>query len=143
MSTSDIKQIPPTQKRIKTYTLVGISLTLFCLLFTSIYEHFSHGAYSVHMRAMMLIPLIGCDFCGQILLNTGLWKYIGRWGFNLWNCGLSTIAAGLLFRGIVNISGRFTSADNLYYVLGCAFLLLSPIICIIEYKVNRSQNHGS
>ena len=127
----------------RTYGLVGVCLTLFCLVFTLIYEHFSHGAYSMHMRCMMLIPLVGCDFLGQICYCTGLWKYVGRGCFNLWNCGLATIMVGLLFRGIVNISGRNTTADTGYYIAGGCLLGLALLVCVIENLIARRTTHDN
>ena len=131
----------PCLKRMRTYALVGVILTAFCLVFTLIYEHFSHGAYSVHMRCMFLFPLLGCDLVGQICNRTNLWKYVGRLSFNLWNASLGTFCAGLLFRGIVNISGRFTTMDKVYYVLGGILALSAVVSCILENMVKRSGSH--
>ena len=36
-------------------------------------------------------------------------------------------AAGCLFRGIVNISGRFTDLDRIYWILGWVFLAAAAI----------------
>ena len=36
-----------------------ICISLFCILFTVIYEHFSYGEYSWYMRGMFVYPLLG------------------------------------------------------------------------------------
>ena len=145
MSTSvtNHAQIPQGLRRMKRYALVGICLSVFCIVFTLIYEHFSYGAYSAHMRCIFLLPLVGCDFVGQICQWTGLWKYIGRICFNLWNAALATLAAGLLLRGIVNISGRFTSHDKIFYLLSCLLIAASLIAGLTEFMTSRSVMYES
>ena len=49
----------PTRRRAKRSLIVGASLALLCVVFTVIYEHFSHNAASNHMRSMFLMPLFG------------------------------------------------------------------------------------
>ena len=103
-------------------TLTGATLALICVIFTTVYEQFSHGAVSSHMRCMFLMPLVGCALPALIGWLTPLHRYVSRPAFNLWNSGLAVWTVGCLFRGIVNISGRFTDLDRLYWVLGWCFL---------------------
>lgn len=102
--------------------VTGASLALLCVVFTAIYERFSHGAVSAHMRCMFLMPLVGCAIPALILYVLPLRRPVGRPAFNLWNSGLAVWTVGCLFRGIVNISGRHTQLDRLYWALGWALL---------------------
>lgn len=109
-------------------TLVtGASLALFCVVFTLIYEHFSHGATSTHMRCMFLMPLVGCALPALVGLVTPLHRFVCRPAFNLWNSGMAVWAVGCLFRGIVNISGRFTDLDRVYWIIGWIFLAATAV----------------
>ena len=135
MSTSAIETVIPTRRRMKRAAVVGASLALLCVVFTAIYESFSHGAVSTHMRCMFLMPLVGCALPALICLLTPLHRHVCRPAFNLWNSGLAVWAVGCLFRGIVNISGRFTDLDSIYWVTGWIFLaaavaweLIHPVI---------------
>jgi hypothetical protein len=119
----------------KRAAVVGASLALLCVVFTAIYESFSHGAVSTHMRCMFLMPLVGCALPALLCLLTPLHRHICRPAFSLWNSGMAVWAVGCLFRGIVNISGRFTDLDSIYWVTGWIFLaaavvweLIHPVI---------------
>jgi hypothetical protein len=119
----------------KRAAVVGASLALLCVVFTAIYESFSHGAVSTHMRCMFLMPLVGCALPALVCLLTPLHRHVCRPAFNLWNSGLAVWTVGCLFRGIVNISGRFTDLDSIYWVTGWIFLaaavaweLIHPVI---------------
>ena len=105
-------------------TLVtGTSLALLCVAFTCIYESFSHGAVSSHMRCMFFMPLVGCALPALIAYLTPLHRLVCRPAFNLWNSGMAVWTVGCLFRGIVNISGRYTDLDTVYWVTGWVFLV--------------------
>lgn len=112
----------PSRRRMRRAFLTGLSLALLCGVFTVIYEQFSHGAYSTHMRCMLLMPLVGCALPALLGYLTPLHRYVCRPAFNLWCSGLAVWVAGCLFRGIVNISGRFTELDRIYWILGWCFL---------------------
>ena len=106
----------------KRAAITGASLALLCVVFTVIYEHFSHGAASPHMRSMFLMPLVGLALPALLGYFTPLHRSIGRLAFNLWNSGLAVWVVGCLFRGIVNISGRYTDLDKIYWALGWCLL---------------------
>lgn len=106
----------------KRAAIAGASLALLCVVFTAVYERFSHGAVSSHMRCMFLMPLVGCALPALILYLLPPRRPIGRPAFNLWNSGLTAWVVGCLFRGIVNISGRYTDLDKIYWVLGWCLL---------------------
>lgn len=124
----------------KRAAITGASLSLLCMVFTVIYEHFSHGAASPHMRAMFLMPLIGVALPGLVGCLTPLHRFVGRLAFNLWNSGVAVWVVGCLFRGIVNISGRHTSLDLPYWIAGWVFLgaaLVAEIIHILHEQKSR------
>ena len=90
------------------YTLI----TVFFFIFSRIYEHFSFGETSVYMHWLFGVPLIG----GVVLLIfQKLIPNLSRLSLNLWNSAVATIAVGVLFRGIVNLSGRSTTLDLHYW----------------------------
>ena len=134
MSTSVIEI---TRKRMRNQAVVGTSLGLLCTVFTWIYEMFSHGAYSPHMRLMFLFPLVGCGLLGLGGMLSPLWKSMGRWALNFWNTAMASFTLGFLFLGIVNIAGRFTSNHLLYICIGAGFILLAIIAEIIFLTQRR------
>lgn len=132
--------LTPTRRRAKRAMITGASLALLCVVFTFIYEQFSHGAASNHMRAMFLMPLLGCALPALVAYLTPLHRFVGRVAFNLWNSGLAILVVGCLFRGIVNISGRHTTLDTPYWIMGGIFLGLGLLAEIYHAVTLRHQS---
>lgn len=133
---TDRAPMPATRRRMLRAFIIGAILAVVCVIFTFIYEQFSHGAVSTFMRSMFLMPLVGLAVPALVCFLTPLHRFVGRLPFNLWNSGLATWTVGCLFRGIVNISGRFTELDRIYWVGGWAFLLaavIAELIYVILY----------
>ena len=129
------------RRGMKRTALTGAAIALLCVVFTAIYERFSHGAVSSHMRCMFLMPLVGCALPALILYVFPLRRAIGRPAFNLWNSGLAVWTVGCLFRGIVNISGRFTDLDKIYWILGWILLGTALLWEILSRALHYTQSH--
>lgn len=129
MSSSVIKN-----KRVKK-TLVSYSLlTIFFLAFSRIYESFSFGETSLHMHYLFVVPLVGgviLAFLLKIIPN------LARISLNLWNSAVAVLTAGMLFRGIVNLSGRSTTLDQPYWYIGLAFAILAIVSLFIQKKNSK------
>lgn len=135
-----------TRRRMLRSVIIGSILAAVCVIFTFIYEQFSHGAVSTFMRSMFLMPLVGLAIPSLICFLTPLHRFVGRVPFNLWNSGLATWTVGCLFRGIVNISGRFTELDRIYWIGGWAFLIAAVIAELIyvilhTHRTMRGDTH--
>ena len=122
-------------KRLKK-TLVGYSLlTIFFFAFSRIYESFSFGETSLHMHYLFAVPLVG----GIVLaLLLKIMPNLGRISLNLWNSAVAVLTAGMLFRGIVNLSGRSTTLDQPYWYVGIAFAILA-IVSLFFQKENSKK----
>ena len=136
LSTSVIDE---NRRRLRNEAIIGSALGLLCIVFTVIYEIFSHGAYSPHMRLMFLFPLIGCGLVGLLGVLTPLRRWFGRWMLNYWNTAMGCFTLGFLFLGIVNISGRFTDKHLIYVFVGGGFILLSAVSEIIFLYQRRNN----
>ena len=131
LSTTVIKN---KNKRLKK-TLISYSLlTIFFLVFSRIYESFSFGETSLHMHYLFVVPLIG----GIILaLLLKIIRNLARLSLNLWNSAVAVLTAGMLFRGIVNLSGRSTTLDQPYWYVGLAFSILAIASLLIQKKNSK------
>lgn len=129
MSTSVIKN-----KRVKK-TLVSYSLlTIFFLAFSRIYESFSFGETSLHMHYLFVVPLVGgviLAFLLKIIPN------LARISLNLWNSAVAVLTAGMLFRGIVHLSGRSTTLDQPYWYVGLAFIILAIASLFLQKRNSK------
>ena len=119
-------------KRFKKTVVVYTLITVFFFIFSRIYEHFSFGETSVYMHWLFGVPLIG----GVVLLIfQKLIPNLSRLSLNLWNSAVATIAAGVLFRGIVNLSGRSTTLDSPYWYVGLVLAGLALLSMIFTRSV--------
>ena len=119
-------------KRFKKTAVVYTLIIVFFFIFSRIYEHFSFGETSVYMHWFFGVPLIG----GVVLLIfQKLIPNLSRLSLNLWNSAVATIAAGVLFRGIVNLSGRSTTLDLPYWYVGLVLAGLALLSMIFTRSV--------
>lgn len=77
-----------------------ICISLFCILFTVIYEHFSYGEYSWYMRGMFLYPLLGGAGASLIFFK----KNVNCWSVRLRNSAVAVLTCGSLLHGIIAVS---------------------------------------
>ena len=90
------------------------------------------------MHYLYAVPLVG----GLLLLI--LLKIIpnlSRLSLNLWNSAVATLTAGILFRGIVNLSGRSTTLDQPYIYTSIAFLVLAVVSILFTRSVWTEENN--
>jgi len=122
----------PSKKRFKKTALSYMLLTLFFFAFSRIYESFSFGETSSHMHYLFALPLAGGIL---LLLFMKMIPNLSRLSLNLWNSAVATITAGMLFRGIVNLSGRSTTLDMPYWYVGVAFAALALFSMVFTRSV--------
>ena len=134
--------MPATRRRMLRACITGCAVALFCVIFTYIYEQFSHGALSGYMRCMFLMPFVGCALPCLVGAVTPLHRLVGRIPFNLWNSGLAIWTVGCLFRGIVNISGRFTELDRIYWIGGWVFLAAACLCEILHLILSKTRTQA-
>ena len=121
-----------SKKRLKKTAVVYALITVFFFIFSRIYEHFSFGETSVYMHYLFGVPLIG----GMVLLIfQKMIPNLSRLSLNLWNSAVATIATGVLFRGIVNLSGRSTTMDLPYWYVGVGLAGLALLSMIFTRSV--------
>ena len=121
-----------SKKRLKKTAVVYALITVFFFIFSRIYEHFSFGETSVYMHYLFGVPLIG----GMVLLIfQKMIPNLSRLSLNLWNSAVATIAMGVLFRGIVNLSGRSTTMDLPYWYMGTGLAGLALLSMIFTRSV--------
>lgn len=122
----------PSGRRLFKAAAVYGAVTLLCIIFTAVYEAFSYGEYSWHMRLMFLIPLPGGSLMALWLTFSSVRTRITRAAFNLWNSGIAVLIFACLIRGIINISGRFTDYDKYYRIAGCLLLISAVAVSFIS-----------
>ena len=114
-------------------------LTIFFFAFSRIYESFSFGETSIHMHYLFALPLVGGSL---LLLFMKIIPTLSRLSLNLWNSAVATMTAGMLFRGIVNLSGRSTTLDMAYWYVGTAFAALALLSMVFTRSVWKAEEQA-
>ena len=132
----------PSKKRFKKTALIYTLLSIFFFAFSRIYESFSFGETSTYMHYLYAVPLVGCLL---LLIILKIIPNLSRLSLNLWNSAVATLTAGVLFRGIVNLSGRSTTLDQPYIYTSIGFLTLAVISMLFTRSVwvTESSSTGS
>ena len=86
------------------------------------------------MHYLFVIPLAGGIL---LLLFMKIIPNLSRLSLslNLWNSAVAIMTTGMLFRGIVNLSGRSTTLDMPYWYLGAAFAALALLSMVFTRSV--------
>ena len=90
------------------------------------------------MHYLYAVPLIGGIL---LLILLKIIPNLSRLSLNLWNSAIATLMAGVLFRGIVNLSGRSTTLDQPYIYTSIAFLVLAALSILFTRSVWTEENN--
>ena len=139
MSTSAYKYITAAARQKRRLLLAAAAysaVTILCAVFHLVYTRFSYGEDSPFLQWMFLCPLLGGVLpAGLFLAVSPARRAVSRLAFNLWNSGIATLIFGCLVRAIINISGRFTDYDILYWGAGALFLLAAILAGGIQARL--------
>ena len=130
----------PSKKRFKKTALVYSLLSIFFFAFSRIYESFSFGETSTYMHYLYAVPLVGGTL---LLVLLKIIPNLSRLSLNLWNSAVATLTAGVLFRGIVNLSGRSTTLDQPYIYISIGFLVLAVISVLFTRSVWATESSST
>ena len=110
-------------------------LTIFCCLFSGVYELFSHHVFSLWMISLPFVTLL----LGVIPFFT-LKKWIpDGWARQCWHCGVITFLVGNCLTGIFEIAG-IHMPYTVYFLSAAGFLLLLGV-CLLAMEGNKLRGH--
>lgn len=119
---------------------VYMAASAFCVIFAGVYEHFSHGVYSLYMILAFLYPLIG----GLVLMGVEIVSHgkriPRRLSFNLYNSGIATLTVGSIFNGALEIYGTTNRLVTVYRIAGRTFLFAGIICYIVENSKKKIKS---
>ncbi|MCD1277080.1 hypothetical protein FOA32_000941 [Streptococcus sinensis] len=91
------------------------------------------------MHYLFALPLVGGTL---LLLFMKVIPNLSRLSLNLWNSAVAIMTAGMLFRGIVNLSGRSTTLDMPYWYVGVAFAALALLSMVFTRSVWEAEEQA-
>ena len=119
MYTSD----PDRQKSSARILTVYAGVTLFCILFSTVYEYFSHGVYSADMVFLFAYPAIGGLLPFTVLRLAERVPYPGDGARAAWHCGIAALAVRSCLSGVLEIFGTDSAYVPFLLPVGIALLL--------------------
>lgn len=120
--------------------LIYLSVTLFCGLFSAVYEHFSFGVISNYMVYLFVFP-----FLGGVLPYTILGLIPGApcatdAASRVYNSGIAALAAGSCIRGVLDIYGTSSVYLPVYWLSGVLLIIAGLELYFIgARKVSRAS----
>lgn len=123
--------INKNQEILKRLEFRFLLVSLLCMLFGAVYEHFSHEVYSGYMLYAFVIPLVGGTFVTFLLDHFSKKTMPGKTVFFLYSAGIATLTVGSIFEGVLEIYGTTNHLIIVYPVVGFCLLLSS----IIAYTI--------
>ncbi len=111
-----------------------VRATLFCLVFSAVYEHFSHGVYSVWMVLLFAWPLALGVVPALVCMLRGVRVPVAV--RQLWACGVMTLAMGSCLQGVLEIYGTTSGLVAWYMPTGVA-LLTAAIAAGVSLRFRR------
>ncbi len=116
-----------TYKANKSYFIKLIIISLLLLIFTIIYEQFSHDVVSIHMRGLFLLPILS-GIISYAFMKNNYDKVL----ISITNMALVSIGLYLLLYGIFEIYGTMPYFVVYYLYLGGIILLIDLLYFIIR-----------
>lgn len=110
---------------------VYLLVSLFCVLFGAVYEHFSHEVYSGYMIYAFMFPLAGGALPFAALSLYGSIRLPGRLPLNLYNAGIAALTVGSIMEGVLEIYGTTNNLLQIYWFIGFGLAGISFLLYAI------------
>ena len=113
-------------------SMIYTSVSVIVLVFSIVYEIFSHGVISYYMIFAFLFPLLlgaGPFFLfGLSMIN----YYPPRLSYDLYHSGVASLTVGSIMCGVLDIYGTTSNLLKYYFIVGCILILLA--VCFGVFK---------
>ena len=131
MYTSDTDPRFVLRRDAKRYFIAALG----CVVFSVIYEYFSHSVYSLYMICLFLYPLLLGAVPSLALMQRGAvpTEAVRR----VWRAGVWTLAFGSLMTGVFEIYGSPSPLTVIYWPVGAALLIAGGAMWAAEARRNK------
>ena len=103
---------------------------LLCVLFSIVYEHFSHGVYSNFMVYLFLFPLLGGTLPFGLLYLFRHIPYPSPAACSFYHAGIATLGTGSCMKGVLEIYGTTSPYLLVYWIVGGCFTAAGLVLYI-------------
>ncbi len=123
------------------YLQIMVGISAFCLLFSLIYRHFSHGVDSLYMTYLCVWPFALGAVPGLIFWLTDLLWEPGAYTLCFYNAGIASVTMSSLLRGIMEIAGTSSRHQVILMWIGAVLLIMGVVCYLLERVMNRQKSH--
>ena len=121
---------------------VYLLVSLFCVLFGAVYEHFSHEVYSGYMIYAFVFPLAGGALPFAVLSLYGRIRPPGRLSLNLYNAGIAALTVGSIMEGVLEIYGTTNDLLRVYWFVGFGLAGIGLMLYVTGLLKNKSRKEN-
>ena len=123
----------------KTALTYGI-LAVFCGIVSVVYLQFSHGESSPFLVWLFAPSLVLGMVPALLMRRTRRLQRPGIAVRRVWNSAVASLTCGMLVRAVINISGRYTEYDTIFWVLSGVLFLAAVVIDVYAKGANNRVN---
>lgn len=128
----------------KRTALIYGALAVFCGVFAVIYLQFSHGESSPFLVWLFAPALVLGAIPALLMTRTKPAIRPGIAVRKIWNTAIATLSCGMLVRAIINISGRYTEYDLIYWIVsGILFVCAAALAVCRAVQRKKAQNRAA
>lgn len=120
------------KKHMRRTSLIFLCVTLFCGLFSAVYEHFSHNVYSNYMVYLFMFPLFGGVLPYAVFGLVPKTKCPSPISARIFNSGVAALTVGSCVKGVLDIYGTTSSYQPIYWVIGMVLTALGFAIYLFK-----------
>ena len=135
--------INPEKKQMRRTSLIFLCATLFCGLFSAVYEHFSHGVYSNYMVYLFAFPFFGGVVQYAIFGLAPKIKCPSPASARIFNSGVAALAVGSCIKGVLDIYGTTSSYQPFYWVAGISLIALGFVMYFAKLVFSHKRKAGA
>jgi len=126
-----ISDIKLKKKHIDKTSFAYLLISLFCVLFGAVYEHYSHEVYSGYMIYAFVFPLAGGVLPFTLMSHYECRRVPGRLALNLYNAGIAALTVGSIMKGVMEIYGTTNNILQIYWMVGFGFVGIGLLLYAI------------
>ena len=112
-------------------------ISLFCLIFSCVYESFSHGVRSGFMIFLFLFPLL-LGAMPAFVMSIAFVPVPSAAARCFWHAGVAALSVGSCLSGILEIYGTTSPYVWVYWVVGSLLLLAGALRYFLARSSRRS-----
>jgi len=110
---------------IKKNNIIYLVISIFCGIFSFVYEQFSHEVYSPYMMYPGVVTLLA-----GIGITSLIRKGHTKWSMRFYNSSVACFVVGMYIKGILDIYGTTNEYVQIYFLSSLILLGLTMIVMI-------------